>query len=61
MTVFFARELSMERSLMFVLLEKHSASIYQKREHVVIGVSPFNSFFSEENLISLFRWGLGRV
>lgn len=32
------------------------ASIYEAKDHAVIGVSPFNSYFSEERLTKLFTW-----
>lgn len=31
-------------------------SVYEARHHAVIGVSPFNSHFSEERLRALFAW-----
>lgn len=31
-------------------------SIFEERHHGVIGVSPFNSYFSEDRLRSLFAW-----
>jgi len=30
--------------------------ILDKREHVLIGISPFNSYFSEENIKELINW-----
>lgn len=32
------------------------ADIYAKRQHAIIGVSPFNSYFSEKRLTELFTW-----
>lgn len=32
------------------------AAIHDRKHHTVIGVSPFNSYFSEERLKSLFTW-----
>lgn len=32
------------------------ASIYEAKSHAMIGVSPFNSYFSEERLTALFTW-----
>ena len=32
------------------------ATIYSERKHAMIGVSPFNSFFSEEYLTRIFKW-----
>lgn len=32
------------------------AEILHAREHAVIGVSPFNSYFSEGNIASLIAW-----
>lgn len=40
------------------LIGNNSKSLYHVKEHVVIGVSPFNSFFSEERLVHLFRWAM---
>lgn len=37
---------------------KNSSKIYQKKEHILIGASPFNSYFSEQNLTILLDWGL---
>lgn len=31
-------------------------SVYQGRHHAVIGISPFNSYFSEEQIAYIFRW-----
>ena len=31
--------------------------ILEKREHALIGISPFNSYFSEENIKKLIYWG----
>lgn len=32
------------------------ASLYEARDHAMIGVSPFNSYFSEDRLAALFSW-----
>jgi len=32
------------------------ASLYEVRDHAMIGVSPFNSYFSEDRLAELFSW-----
>lgn len=32
------------------------ASLYEARDHAMIGVSPFNSYFSEGRLADLFSW-----
>lgn len=32
------------------------ASLYEVRDHAMIGVSPFNSYFSEARLTDLFSW-----
>jgi cyclo(L-tyrosyl-L-tyrosyl) synthase len=37
----------------------NSEELYRLREHVLIAISPFNSYYSEENLKKLFNWGLG--
>lgn len=34
----------------------NSQKIYQKKEHVLLGISPFNSYFSEENIFNLIKW-----
>lgn len=31
-------------------------SIYQERNHAVLGISPFNSYFSEEQIACIFHW-----
>jgi len=31
--------------------------ILEKREHVLIGISPLNSYYSEEKITELIRWG----
>src|SRR3990167_5816384 len=41
---------------------KHCAShnceqIYTKKEHALLGMSPFNSYFSEENICRLIQCG----
>lgn len=33
-------------------------SLYERKEHVCFGVSPFNSYFSEQKLKELAQWGL---
>ncbi|MDR1522845.1 MAG: tRNA-dependent cyclodipeptide synthase [Endomicrobium sp.] len=35
-----------------------SEKIFNLKEHALIGISPFNSYYSEENLKRLFAWGL---
>lgn len=37
-------------------LSRDCATVLQRKEHVCIGVSPFNSYFSTERLASLARW-----
>ncbi len=37
-------------------VSQRCASIYQAKDHAVIGVSPFNSYFSEARLTELFKW-----
>ena len=39
-------------------LNQNSNRIYELRQHALIGVSPFNSYFGESNLIKLINWGL---
>jgi len=31
-------------------------SVHQNRHHAVIGISPFNSYFSEQQIAYIFRW-----
>lgn len=31
---------------------------FKKREHCCFGISPFNSYFSEERIRELAKWGL---
>jgi cyclo(L-tyrosyl-L-tyrosyl) synthase len=35
-----------------------SKNLFDLKEHALIGVSPFNSYYSEDNLRKLFFWGL---
>lgn len=37
-------------------VSKRCASLYEARDHAVIGISPINSNFSEERLTALFKW-----
>jgi len=39
------------------MLSSHCESIYQKKSSVCFGISPFNSYFSEERIAKLARWG----
>jgi cyclo(L-tyrosyl-L-tyrosyl) synthase len=36
---------------------QHCVKILEKREHACIGISPFNSYFSEEVISKLINWG----
>jgi cyclo(L-tyrosyl-L-tyrosyl) synthase len=35
-----------------------SQELFLSREHAVLGISPFNSYYSEDTLKKLFSWGL---
>jgi cyclo(L-tyrosyl-L-tyrosyl) synthase len=35
-----------------------SKKLFDLKEHALIGISPFNSYYSEDNLKKLFSWGL---
>lgn len=37
-------------------ISNRCAAIYAKRQHAIIGASPFNSYFSEQRLTDLFTW-----
>jgi cyclo(L-tyrosyl-L-tyrosyl) synthase len=37
---------------------ENSKNIFTRKRHVLIGASPFNSYFSEENLIKIITWSL---
>lgn len=37
-----------------------SEQIFKLGEHAIVGVSPFNSYFTEGNLENLFRWSIGK-
>lgn len=37
-------------------VSERCASLYEGKDHAVIGVSPFNTYFSEERLTALFKW-----
>ncbi|OZH53372.1 hypothetical protein AFK68_18095 [Hydrocoleum sp. CS-953] len=32
--------------------------LYERGEHAVLGISPFNSFFSEKNIATLSNWAM---
>jgi cyclo(L-tyrosyl-L-tyrosyl) synthase len=38
-------------------LNSASQAVFDKRDHVLIGVSPFNSYFSSECIKTLLEWG----
>jgi cyclo(L-tyrosyl-L-tyrosyl) synthase len=37
----------------------NTKNIFEKKEHAVFGISPFNSYFSEKVITDLLYWGLG--
>jgi len=39
-------------------VSKNSNEIYALKQHGLLGVSPFNSYFTESNLLKLFDWAL---
>jgi cyclo(L-tyrosyl-L-tyrosyl) synthase len=39
-------------------VNSESEELFLLKEHALIGISPFNSYYSEENLKKLFSWGL---
>jgi cyclo(L-tyrosyl-L-tyrosyl) synthase len=39
-------------------LSESCQAIFEKRDHCCFGISPFNSYFSEEKITELARWGL---
>jgi cyclo(L-tyrosyl-L-tyrosyl) synthase len=39
-------------------LTENCENIYQKKEHICLGISPFNSLFSEEYLTAIIRFAL---
>lgn len=59
-----APPLSLEKKLQntslfnVTLFGKNSRDIYKQKEHALIGISPFNSYFTEERLLQLIGWGL---
>src|ERR1700688_333964 len=52
----FEKELEIEKRFKIYLIGKNSKSIYKQRSHVLIGVSPFNSYFSEKNITTIIQW-----
>lgn len=40
------------------LIGKNSKRIYQEKEHVLLGISPFNSYFVEDKMVKLIDWAL---
>ncbi|HIF0302627.1 TPA: tRNA-dependent cyclodipeptide synthase [Legionella pneumophila] len=38
------------------LITSLSSALYQKKEHVLLGISPFNSYFSEEMIGDWIQW-----
>ncbi|MCH7876549.1 MAG: tRNA-dependent cyclodipeptide synthase [Gemmatimonadetes bacterium] len=41
-------------------ITKQCAVVLDRRAHALIGISPFNSYFSVERIRALLAWGLGR-
>jgi cyclo(L-tyrosyl-L-tyrosyl) synthase len=39
-------------------INSKSEELFLLKEHALFGISPFNSYYSEENLKKLFAWGL---
>jgi cyclo(L-tyrosyl-L-tyrosyl) synthase len=39
-------------------VNSESEKLFLLKEHALLGISPFNSYYSEENLKKLFSWGL---
>lgn len=39
-------------------INKESEKLFFLKEHALIGISPFNSYYSQENLEKLFSWGM---
>ncbi len=37
-------------------ISKQCANVFDQREHVILGISPFNSYFSEERITWLAKW-----
>ncbi|MDR3071324.1 MAG: hypothetical protein LBU29_01820, partial [Endomicrobium sp.] len=41
---------------MACFVNSESEEIFFSREHALLGISPFNSYYSLDNLVRLFRW-----
>jgi cyclo(L-tyrosyl-L-tyrosyl) synthase len=39
-------------------VNSESEKLFSLKEHALIGISPFNSYYNEENLKQLFSWGM---
>ena len=37
-------------------VSQNCKKIYLNKEHAILGISPFNSYFSEKNIILLVEW-----
>lgn len=46
----------LESALIIRPVTDNCDSIYQRRRHIVIAISPFNKFFSENNIYILLKW-----
>nr|VFK04257.1 MAG: tRNA-dependent cyclodipeptide synthase [Candidatus Kentron sp. H]VFK04532.1 MAG: tRNA-dependent cyclodipeptide synthase [Candidatus Kentron sp. H]VFK07807.1 MAG: tRNA-dependent cyclodipeptide synthase [Candidatus Kentron sp. H] len=38
-------------------ISDHCRVLYERGEHAVLGISPYNSYFSEHNIKILLEWG----
>lgn len=41
-------------------LTPHCAEVFQRASHVVLGVSPFNSYFKTERIVGLIDWSVSK-
>lgn len=42
----------------YICVNENTKEIFKLREHALIGISPFNSYFTYENIEKLILWGL---
>ncbi len=48
----------MIKKLKINCISNETPSIFERREHVLLGISPFNGYFTEDNITTLIEWGL---
>lgn len=51
-------ESKIDEKIQVIPFDSQSESIYGQKEHVFIGISPFNSYFTLERITKLINWGM---